>query len=57
MQKMKKMVDHHFKGKDKVKPTDVPLKGNHIQMRQSRSKRISQEEEEEIPNQHKRTRR
>jgi len=57
MQKIKKMEDDHFKGKDKVKPTVVPLTRNHIQMRKSRSERISEEKEEEIPNQRKRTKR
>ena len=57
MQKMKKMGDRHFRGKDKAKPTNVPLTGNRIQTRQSRSERMSQEKEEEMPYQCKRTKR
>lgn len=54
MQKMEKMEDRHSKGKDKTKPTAVPLTGNCIQTRQSRSECISQEKEDEIPNRCKR---
>ena len=57
MQKLKKLEEHHSKGKDKTKSIVVPLTGNRIQMRQSRSERIGQEKEEEIPNRHKRMKR
>lgn len=57
MQKMKKMEDRHFRGKAKAKPTTMPLTGNHIQTRQSRSERMGQEKEEETPYQRKRTKR
>lgn len=57
MQKKRKMEDRHSKGKDKKKSTVVPLTMNHIQMRQSRLERTSQEKEEEIPNRRKRKKR
>jgi len=57
MQKIKKMEDRHFEGKDKAKSTDDPLIGNRIQTRQSRSEHMGQEKEQELQYQCKRMKR
>jgi len=48
MQEEGKMEDCHSKGKDKARLTDVPLTGNRMQTRQTKSKRINPGKEMEI---------
>jgi len=47
MQKVKKLENHYSRGKDKAKPTTLPLTGNDIQTRKLRLKHMDQEKEEE----------
>jgi len=47
MQKVKKMENHNSGGKDKAKPTVVPLTESRIQTRRSISEHMTQEKEEE----------
>ena len=54
---MKKMEDFPFGGKDKAKPTAIPLTGNLIQTRQSRLECMGQGREEEMQYQRKSTKR
>lgn len=48
MQEEGKTKDCHPKEKDKAKLTAVPLAGNHMQTRRTKSKHISQGKEMEI---------
>ena len=48
MQEEEKMKDCRSKGKDKAELTVVPLTGNRMQTRQTKSKRISPGKEVEI---------
>ena len=53
MQEEGKMKDCRSKGKEKARLTIVPLTGNHMQTRQTKSKRISPGMEVEISARHK----
>lgn len=57
MQEEGKMKDYRSKGKDKARLTAIPLTGNRMQTRQTKSKRISPGKEMEISARRKKVKR